>query len=204
MLLEKQVRTMIKTIPTNRPGRILRSDRRRWTYDHLREMPETMDRYEIIDGVLHMSPSAHVRRHQEAVGNLYFMLAGWVRDHDLGKVYTAPADVVAAPGRVVQPDLFFVVKDRLHIVDAYVDGVPDLVMEVISPSSIDYDRTTKFDLYEDIGVREYWLVDPEQQSVEVFVLHEARYEPLGYFAVGEQARSALLEGFAVAVDSIFS
>lgn len=195
---------MIKTIPTDKPGRILRSDRHPWTYDDLRKMPETMDRFEIIDEVLYMSPSAHVRRHQDVVGNLYFMFRGWVREHDLGRVYIAPADVVAAPGRVVQPDLFFIAKERLHIVDAYVDGAPDLVVEVISPSSVDYDRTTKFSLYEDIGVQEYWLVDPKDQSVEVFVLRDGRYEQLGRFTPGEQVRSALLEGFTVEVESIFN
>lgn len=195
---------MIKTFPTDKPGRIFRSDRRRWTYDDLREMPETMDRYEIIDGVLYMSPSAHVLRHQHTVGKLFLAFGNWVAAHDLGEVFVAPADVVASPGKVVQPDLFFIAQDRLHIVDAYVDGAPDLVVEVISPSSVAYDRTTKFDLYQEIRVREYWLVDPDDQSVEVFVLRDGRYEPLGRFTSGEHARSALLEGFSVEVDTIFS
>ncbi len=194
---------MIKTIPTDQPGTMLRSDRRRWTYDDLREMPETMDRYEIIDGVLFMSPSAHVRRHQTVVGNLHLAFSNWVLEHALGRVFIAPADVVAAPGRVVQPDLFFIAKERLHIVDAYVAGAPDLVVEVISPSSIDYDRTTKFDLYEEIGVREYWLADPDDRSVEVFVLRGARFALLGRFVAGEAARSALLDGFSVAVEQLF-
>ena len=195
---------MIKSVLADQPGRILRLSQRRWTYDDLREMPETMERYEIIDGVLYMSPSAHVLRHQVTVGNLHFVLSGWVREHDLGKVYLSPADVVISPGRVVQPDLFFIAKDRLHIVDAYVDGAPDLAVEVISPSSVDYDRKTKIDLYQEIGVREYWLVDPEDQSVEVFVLREGRYEQLGRFRPGEQVRSVLLEGFSVEVEPIFN
>ena len=195
---------MIKTIPTDKPGRILRSDRHRWTYADLLKMPETMDRFEIIDEVLYMSPSAHVLRHQRAVGHLFLAFGNWVSEHDLGEVFVAPADVVAAPGRVVQPDLFFITKDRLHIVDAYVDGAPDLTVEVISPSSVDYDRKTKFDLYQEIGVREYWLVDPGDQSVEVFVLRDGRYEQLGRFTSGSPVHSALLEGFSVEVDTIFN
>ena len=195
---------MIKTVLADQPGHILRLSRRRWTYDHLLKMPETMDRYEIIEGVLYMSPSAHVLRHQRAVGSLFLAFGNWVKGRDLGEVFVAPADVVVSPTRVVQPDLFFITKDRLHIVDAYVDGAPDLVVEVISPSSIDYDRTTKFSLYEDIGVREYWLVDPDDQSVEVFVLRDGRYEQRGRFTSGEQARSALLDGLSVEVASIFN
>ena len=102
---------MIKTIPTDKPGRILRSDRHPWTYADLQKMPETMDRFEIIDEVLYMSPSAHVRRHQRTVGNLHLRFGNWVAEHDLGEVYIAPADVVAAPGRVVQPDLFFIARE---------------------------------------------------------------------------------------------
>ena len=195
---------MIKSVLADQPGRILRLSRRRWTYDDLREMPETMERYEIIDGVLYMSPSAHVLRHQRVVSRLNRLLGNWVEEHDLGEVFVAPADVVISPVKVVQPDLFFIAKDRLHIVDAYVDGAPDLAVEVISPSSVDYDRKTKFDLYQEMDVREYWLVDPEDQSVEVFVLRDGRYEQLGRFTPGEQVRSALLEGFSVEVEPIFN
>ena len=195
---------MIKSVLADQPGRILRLSRRRWTYDDLCEMPETMDRYEIIGGVLYRSPSAHVLRHQRTVGNLFLVFGNWVKEHDLGEVFVAPADVVASPVKVVQPDLFFIAKDRLHIVDAYVDGAPDLAVEVISLSSVEYDRKTKFDLYQEMGVREYWLVDPEDQSVEVFVLREGRYEQLGRFTPGEQVRSVLLEGFSVEVKPIFN
>jgi Uma2 family endonuclease len=193
----------IKTVPSNRPGKILRSDRKRWTYEDLRRMPESQERNEIIDGVLHMSPSAHVRRHQRVVGNLYALLRPFVEARGLGEVFISPADVVAAPGRVVQPDLFFVAAERLHIVGAFVDGVPDLTIEVVSVSSVEYDRVTKFNLYEDIGVREYWLVDPEDQSLEVHVLRGGRFELLGRWTNGGRAHSAILDGLDVEVDAVF-
>jgi Uma2 family endonuclease len=193
----------IKTVPSNRPGKILRSDRKRWTYEDLRRMPESQERNEIIDGVLHMSPSAHVRRHQRVVGNLYALLRPFVEARGLGEVFISPADVVAAPGRVVQPDLFFVAAERLHIVGAFVDGVPDLTIEVVSVSSVEYDRVTKFNLYEDIGVSEYWLVDPEDQSLEVHVLRDGRFELLGRWTTGGRAHSAILDGLDVEVDAVF-
>lgn len=192
----------IKTLPGGRAP-ILRSDRERWTYDDLRAMPETHDRYEIIDGVLYTSPSGHVMRHQGAVGNLYLMLANWVQEHDLGRVFVSPADVVASPERVVQPDVFFVAKERLGIVGAYVEGAPDFAVEVISPSSEKYDRVHKFDLYERIGVKEYWTADPDACEVEVYALREGAFEPFGTHGMGDEVRSALLEGFVAPVRSMF-
>ncbi|HET6567019.1 MAG TPA: Uma2 family endonuclease [Rhodothermales bacterium] len=199
----KSASDMISSIP-GKPGSILRLGRRRWTYDDLREMPESMERMEIIDGELYMSPSAHVMRHQNAVGNLFFAFRSWVEAHDLGKVFVAPADVVLSQDRVVQPDVFFVSKERLHTVGAFVSEVPDLVIEVVSPSSAVYDRKTKFALYEESGVPEYWLVDPEDQSIDVYALRENGYEQIGYFTGDEQARSELLDGFTVEVDTVFS
>ncbi|NBC17308.1 MAG: Uma2 family endonuclease [Bacteroidetes bacterium] len=195
---------MIKSLPgaDMKTDAIVRLDRRAWTYDDLREMPETMDRYEIIDGTLYMSPSANVWRHQRAAGNLYMMLRHWLDAHDWGEVYFAPADVVMTPDKAVQPDLFVVAKERLDIVDAYVDGVPDLIVEVVSPSSITYDRKTKYNLYEKVGVREYWIVDPEAHTVDVFVRREGRFDLLDTFAAGDTAASVLLDGFSAAVDDI--
>ena len=195
---------MIKTLTTEKPGKILRLSRKQWTYDDLRRMPESMDRLEIIDGALYMSPSAHVLRHQNAVTNLMLRLGNWAAEHGAGKVFTAPADVVASDIKVVQPDVFFVAADRLNIVGAYVDGAPDLVAEVISPSSVTYDRETKFFLYQEIGVREYWLVDPEAQTVEVFVLRDGQFEADVRAGSGETARSTLLGGFVVEVDALFA
>ena len=195
---------MIKTLTTEKSGKILRLGRKRWTYDDLCRMPESMDRLEIIDGVLYMSPSAHVLRHQNAVSNLLYELTRWAREHGAGKVFTAPADVVASDIKVVQPDVFFVAADRLDIVGAYVDGAPDLVAEVISPSSITYDRETKFFLYQEIGVREYWLVDPEAQTVEVFALRDGQFQSDVRAGSGETARSTLLNGFEVEVNALFA
>ena len=195
---------MIKTIPTDEPGTILRSDRGRWTYDDLQQIGETQDRYEIIDGVLYMSPSPHIRRHQSTVGNLYFLLRNWADDNDAGEVFLSPADVVVSPERVVQPDLFFVAAGRLDIVDAYVSEAPDLVVEVLSPASVKYDRETKFGLYEDIGVKEYWIADPEKQQIDVFARREGQFEADGRYAARQKARSVLLEGFSADVADVFA
>lgn len=195
---------MIKTIPTKEPGTILRSDRKRWTYADLQRMPETQEHLEIIDGVLYMAPSPHANRHQITVGNLFRALADYADETGAGRVYVSPVDVVASPERVVQPDVFFMLKERLHLVDAYVDGPVDLAVEVLSPSSLDHDRVTKFDLYEETGVKEYWIVDPETKEVEVYILREGAFEEVGPFRVGDTLRSELLEGFQIEADTLFA
>ncbi len=195
---------MIKTIPTKEPGTIFRSDRKRWTYDDLwKVFGETLEHIEIIDGVLYMAPSPHVNRHQRTLFQIARLLDDYVTARDLGRVYLSPADVVASPERVVQPDVFFVAKERLDIVDAYVDGAPNLVVEVLSPSSVEYDRETKFDLYEDIGVKEYWIVDPMEHTVDVFTRRGGALEQAGSFAAGETMRSVLLGDFTAALDAVF-
>ena len=175
-----------------------------WTYDMLVPLGETKDQYEIIDGVLYMSPSPHAARHQRAVGRFFRILSDWVDDHQLGEAFIAPTDVVVSPKRVLQPDISFVRTEHLKHVSATIEVVPDLVVEVISPSSQDYDRVTKYALYEEMGVQEYWLLDPMAQSVEVFFLEGGRYTPVGSFGAEATAHSRLLEGFDVAVISLFA
>jgi Uma2 family endonuclease len=110
------------------------------------------------------------------------------------------------PGKAepVQPDLVFVAAERLDIVtQRAIEGVPDLVVEVLSPSNWLDDRRTKFALYAEIGVREYWIVDPDERTVEVFSLQEGRYALRGRFGPDETLRSDLLPGFEVAVGDLF-
>ncbi len=182
---------------------IIRENTKEWTYDDLRDLPESHDQIEILDGVLYMSPSAHMRHHQRVISKLFGKLHNWADGQGAGEVYTAATDVVFAHRRVLQPDLFFISKDRLDEIGAFFPGPPDMVVEVLSPSSVQYDRRQKYAIYEQSGVREYWIVDPEEQEVEVFVLKEERYERLGKWGRGASARSVVLDGFTVAVDELF-
>ncbi len=176
---------------------------RRWTYADLEAMPETTQRIEIIDGDLIMSPSPHAARHQTTVGNIFTLLRAWVRPRKLGRVFIAPADVVLTERRVVQPDVFFVRADRLGIVDAAVRGIPDLVVEVLSPGNARLDRTVKFRLYEDEGVPECWIVEPRTRTVEVFTLTPDGYRKAATAKPGETFSSPLLAGLSVSVDDVF-
>lgn len=160
-------------------------------------------RAELIDGELFTCPSPR-SRHQDAVGNLFRRLADFVATRKLGKVYVAPFDVHLPSGDIVEPDILYVAKANLGIVQDWVKGVPDLVIEVLSPEGIERDRIVKRDLYAQNGVGEYWIVDPEARAVEVFSLHGSRYEPNGYFESADILMSSLLPEFKLAIADLFA
>jgi Uma2 family endonuclease len=175
-----------------------------WTYEDYARLPDDGWRYEVIKGVLHMTPAPRTK-HQKAIGKLYSALTRFVEQHDMGDLYFAPIDVIlphhlATP---VQPDLLFISKERLDIVkEQFIEGAPDLIVEVLSPTNWLDDRRIKYEVYAEAGVREYWIVDPDLRTVEVFVLREGEYALVGRFGPGEKAHSEVLEGFEVAVDEV--
>lgn len=171
--------------------------RRLWTYDELAaQMPETNLPVELWNGEVIMSPAPNPD-HQEIVLNFAQRLKGFVSSAGVGKVYVSPVDVVLTQRRVVQPDVLFISKNRLGIVKQYIDGTPDLVVEVISEGSRRRDRIEKKALYEQFGLREYWMGDSESQTIDVFALVKGTYR-LHSRAVGAQtAKSKLLAGFSV-------
>ena len=140
--------------------------------------------------------------HQEIVARFHDRLKAWVRQHRLGKTGIAPLDMVLTTRRSVQPDVVFISKDRLGMIRDRVMGAADLVAEVISPESRRRDRFDKRDLYEQHGVREYWLIDPEAQTVEVLHLEAGQYQLVGRWRPGEQAQSRLLGGFQLSVSDL--
>lgn len=136
------------------------------TYPDYLRMPEDRNRRELLGGDLYVTP-APSPAHQRVVANLIEVLNRWVNTHGLGRVFGAPIDVVLSELDVVQPDVIFVSSSRLAIVTAQsLQGAPDLVVEVLSPSTAPVDRGRKMELYARSGVQEYWLVDPDQHLVE--------------------------------------
>ncbi len=172
------------------------------TYDDLCQMPDDRNRYEIIGGELIVSPSPN-RAHQTISMLLSRMVGNHVAAHRLGNVFAAPVDVQLSPHNVVQPDLLFIRQDRLGIYgpDGPVEGPPDLVVEIISPSSRVMDRIRKAALYADSGVPEYWLVDPERREFQILTLDQGRYEPVE--ADGGRFHSTVIPGLVVEPASLF-
>ncbi len=171
---------------------------RLWTYDEMvAELPETSQPTELWNGAIVKSPALHPN-HQRIVGRFYKSLDQFVGKRGLGEVLVSPVDVVLTQKRVVQPDVLFISKARLGIVKNYVDGAPDLAMEVISETSWQRDRIEKKALYEQCGLPEYWIIDPDSETIEVFALTKGVYQ-LHSRAVGAQsAKSKLLAGFSLA------
>jgi Uma2 family endonuclease len=176
-----------------------------WTYEDWLHFPEDGWKYEIIDGVLYMTPPPAVG-HQRSSISLSSRMYAYVMDHELGEVLTAPCGVHLPNQPVpVEPDILFIHKQRLHIVgEKVVEGVPDLIVEILSPSSIGYDRETKFEVYQKAGVPEYWLVDYQKRVIEVFILVDGIYTLLGQYKMGDQLTSKQLPGFEIAIDTIFN
>jgi Uma2 family endonuclease len=176
-----------------------------WTYEDWLRLPDDGFRYEVLDGELYMTPPPTVE-HQTDSRNLFIALHNFVQEHGLGRVWYAPCGV-RLPGQPVpvQPDIFFISVARLDIVGVdCVEGAPDLVVEILSPTNWLYDRREKLRAYLAAGVPEYWIVDYRARTIEVFVLEAGEYVLLGKFTSGEVARSRVLAGFQVAVDDIFA
>ena len=176
---------------------------RLYTYDELAaEMPETNQPHELWDGELIMAPAPFFD-HQKILLRFYRRLDDWVSSRNLGEVITSPIDMVLSPHRAVQPDVAFIAKDRLAIIQRVIMGPADLVAEIVSLQGRSRDRIEKRDLYEQHGVKEYWIIDPEAQTVEVLALVNGRYELVLRSLPGETASSRLLPGFEVSVGDLF-
>ncbi len=177
--------------------------RRRYTYDEIvDEMPETNQPCELWDGELIMAPAPFFD-HQKTVLRFYRRLDDWVSFGKLGEVVASPIDMVLSPHRAVQPDVAFIATARLAIIQRVIRGPADLVAEVVSLGGRSRDRIEKRDLYEQHGVKEYWIIDPEPETVEVLALMNGRYELVKRSRPGDTAASQLLPGFKVAVDYLF-
>lgn len=142
--------------------------------------------------------------HQIIAMKLAFQMIAFVTQQDLGIVLFAPVDVYLGETETYQPDIIFIAQGRLGIIERErINGAPDLVVEILSPATAYYDLRKKFKVYERCGVKEYWIVDPEDKSVQVFTLKE------GKFILDQEAEekgeiaSRVLEGFSVTLESIF-
>ena len=174
----------------------------KFTYEDYRNAPEDK-RYELIDGELYMVPSPK-EAHQGVSMNFAILLGALVRRLRIGYLYAAPFDVVLSDTDVVQPDLVFVSRERAHIITSdNIRGVPDLVIEILSPSTAERDKTFKRALYARYGVREFWLVNTDTHTIEVLVLTEDGFETYAVFAKGQTLTSPTFTDFALSIDEVF-
>ncbi len=133
---------------------------------------------ELIDGVIYMNPSP-VTNHQRTISRLISKLYSYVEENNLGEVFVAPFDVyLDEKSNAVQPDIIFVLKSNAHIIQSHIHGVPDLLIELLSPGTKSHDTITKKNLYERFGVKEYWIIDPSSKEAIGYSLQGGKYKEL--------------------------
>lgn len=159
--------------------------------------------YELINGNI-VKKQAPSPQHQEASGNIHAAMHAFIKANQLGKCYTAPIDVFFDKYNNTQPDILFIKKDRQFIITKNgIEGHPDLIVEVISPSSVRHDKVSKKALYLQFGVSEYWLVDPIYHTVEIYGLENNQYVLKSDAIEFGEVESHILEGFKMDIKTIF-
>jgi Uma2 family endonuclease len=175
-----------------------------WTYNDYAALPEDRHRYEIVNGVLVMTPPLN-GSHQDAVARFTYHLLTHVEFAGLGKVRVAPFDVQLSPKDVFQPDVLVVLNAHLdRVVEKKVVGAPDLAVEVASPSTALYDRVTKYEKYAHAGVQEYWIANIETRAIQVLVLEAGEYRSLGIFRGEQTLPSRIVPDLPVGAERFFA
>ncbi|MBF0486714.1 MAG: Uma2 family endonuclease [Nitrospirae bacterium] len=162
-----------------------------------------LDLTEIINGEEVVSPSPF-RKHQEIVKRLNRIIDRHVELNGLGELYFSPLDVILEEGiNRLQPDILFIRKENVAILQDWIRGVPDMVCEIVSSSSYEYDTEVKKSIYEKYGVPEYWIVMPELKTIEIFTLDVVKYKLLTVAAFEGVVTSKVIEGLQVNIKDVF-
>jgi Uma2 family endonuclease len=180
-------------------------DLKHLTYADYLSLPEMKARYSIIDGELVMD-AAPTPEHQTVLQELFVKLDSLMRALRLGRVFLAPLDIVIRrdPLRTRQPDVMFISNARCYIIGRQViEGGPDLVIEILSPSNTRRELVEKLQDYQRIGVREAWIVSPQAQTIEVLQLSMERIERLGLYGLSDTIVSLVLPELHLTVNDIF-
>jgi Uma2 family endonuclease len=176
------------------------------TYDDYVQFPDDGKRHELIDGEHFVTPTPN-RKHQAVSSNLHGMIWSYLQQHPIGRVFSAPFDVILSKFDVVEPDLLYISRQRLTEIETspWVKGAPNLVVEIGSPATRKRDATVKRRLYEQFGVDEYWIVDPELDTIDVYRTVEGRYERTSQLTLerGDVLTTPLLEGLELPLLKIF-
>lgn len=157
-------------------------------------------RVELIDGEVYEIPAPEFI-HQEIIARIFIPLRLYTEEKGMGKVVLSPVDVVLDEETMVQPDLVYL-SDRSKI-KKKIYGTPDIVVEVVSASSLKRDVQDKKKLYEAFGVKEYWLIFPLERNIMVYELTQKGYELFSYATEKGRMRSKVLEGFELDAEEIF-
>jgi Uma2 family endonuclease len=175
-----------------------------FTVEDYTSLPETGPRYQLVEGDLIVAPAPN-RYHQQISGNLEFLLRAYLKEHPIGKIYDAPFDVYLDDVNVFQPDILFVSKERHGILtDRGAEGAPDLVVEILSPSSARLDLDRKKKVYARHGVTEFWAISPETRQVQIYRLQEQVERPVAIHERIDTFESVLFPGLKIDAGEVFA
>lgn len=176
-------------------------EKNKYTYDDYAKLPESAP-YQLIEGELVMTP-APSPFHQIVQSNIWLELGVWVRQRNLGRVLASPIDVYLSEKETYQPDIIFISTSRRNIIgEKKIEGAPDLVVEILSPTTGYYDLTHKKRMYAESGVKEYWVVDPVEKTFEVWENVGGDFRLISSARAQGAVRSKLLEGFEITLAKV--
>jgi Uma2 family endonuclease len=182
---------------------MLLTEKKRSTIEDYERLPEGSP-YQLIGGELIMTPSP-TPFHQGISQNIELSLGAFVMSKKLGRLFSAPLDIKFSEYDVFQPDIIFVRKERLSLVGREkFNIIPDLVVEILSPSTAYYDLTHKKAVYYKYGVEEYWIVDPADETIEIMVKDSEFYRTESFFGKTNILQSLMFPGFSMKADEVFA
>lgn len=180
----------------------LTAEKKKFTYEDYLNTPDDK-RYELIEGELLMTPSP-VPYHQWILKNIGYELEKFIREKKLGKVFLAPCDIHLDYENVFEPDVMFISIERAGIIgEKNVQGAPDLIVEVLSEGTAYRDLVKKKKLYAKFGVKEYWIVDPSEKTVEIFKNKDAVFILEKTYAQNDTLESPLMSGLIIKLSEVF-
>jgi len=173
------------------------------TYEDYLTLPNDGKRYEILEGELVVTPSP-VIMHQRVSQNLEFILLSYLKEHPCGIFFHAPVDLILSNISVVVPDMLYISNERASIVsDRGIEGAPDLIAEILSPSTARYDRLSKMQLYAKHGIQWYWILDHSEKTLEVYGNSGGSYELTKKYSGSETLDSPLFPGLSIQLEQVW-
>ncbi len=178
------------------------TDEKLKTYDDYAKLPEGAS-CQLTGGEIITSPAPDLF-HQAVSRNIFLQLSAFIAGKNLGELFYAPIDVLFTEHETYQPDIIFVAAGRKHILKTnYIEGAPDLIVEILSATTGYYDLATKKDVYEAHGVKEYWVVDPKGKTIEIFENVNGRFVSVAKERETGAVTSRLLPELTINVEDVF-
>lgn len=179
------------------------AEKKKYTADDYMALEEGAP-FQLIEGELVMSPSPIVR-HQQLVLRFALLIETFLISHPTGgSVIISPMDILLDDENILQPDVLYISPERKHIIGDRINGAPDLVIEVLSPSNAYYDLKKKKAIYERFGVKEYLIADPETSDIQQLLLEDELFLAPKTFGLTDKISVMTIPGLSLSVQAVFN